>query len=225
MENASQALIMAASIILGVLLFSVFVYVFRAGASLDETYDAAQNVRQMNLFNSYFEVYDKDDNTIFDMITLANRAYSVNKDANYDETMAVKIVIEIGKNYYVIPNEEPPIPSKEENKFGRNKIFKGTADGKINGDSFSIYDLVEKNLGDLSIDITGDSNDEVDKLSKTQLGITKYYKDNADEPTERDNTTVYKYIFERTGIDYDLSSGRIKYMKFKAVKNSNWDLK
>jgi len=106
MDNASKALIMAASILLGVMLFSVFVYVFRAGASLDETYDAAQNVRQLNLFNSYFEVYDKDDNTILDMITVANRAYSVNKDANYDETMAIKIVIEIGDKFYVIPNME-----------------------------------------------------------------------------------------------------------------------
>ena len=50
MDNASKALIMAASILLGVMLFSVFVYVFRAGASLDETYDAAQNIRQLNLF-------------------------------------------------------------------------------------------------------------------------------------------------------------------------------
>ena len=219
MENASKALIMAASIILGVLLFSVFVYVFRAGASLDETYDAAQNVRQLNLFNSYFEVYDKDDNTIFDMITVANRAYSVNRDANYDVTMAIKIIIEIGGKSYIIPNEEPTKATEKENEFGRNRIFNAEND-KPKGDSFSIYNLVELSLGDLGISISG--SESTDKLSTTKLGTIRYL-DASDNEKERENATVYKYIFERSDINYDLNSGRIKYMKFKAVKNPNWD--
>jgi hypothetical protein len=226
MDNASKALIMAASILLGVMLFSVFVYVFRAGASLDETYDAAQNVRQLNLFNSYFEVYDKDDNTILDMITVANRAYSVNKDANYDETMAIKIVIEIGDKFYVIPNIEPPKFKEEERNFGRNKIFNGTADGNIDGESFSIYDLVEKSLEDLGVDKISNAGyyNKLDKLSTSLLGKT-YYKDAKGNDAIRNNTTVYKYIFERSDINYKESTGRIDYMKFKAVGNTkNWEL-
>lgn len=223
MENASQALIMAASIILGVLLFSVFVYVFRAGASVDETYDAAQIVRQMNLFNSYFEVYDRNDNTIMDIITVANRAYSVNKDVDYDNTQTIKIVVEIGNKHYVIPDEEPPIPAEEENRFGRNKIFNGNADGTIlNGtNSFSIYDLVEIPIKDLGISLTDRA--DTDKLSTAKLGNIQYYSTDDVEKT-RSNATVYKYVFERTDMEYNLSSGRIKSMKFRAVKNPNWDL-
>ena len=93
MDNAARALVMAASIILGVLLFSAFMYVFRAGASLDETYDAAQNKRQLDLFNSRFDVYDKNDNTIMDLITVANNVYNVNKDYNYDPAMTIELII------------------------------------------------------------------------------------------------------------------------------------
>lgn len=227
MENASKALIMAASIILGVLLFSVFVYVFRAGASLDETYDAAQNVRQLNLFNSYFEVYDKDDNTIFDMITVANRAYSVNKDANYDESMTIKIVIEIGNNFYIIPNIEPPKTSE----FGRNRIFKSTTSEDIDGESFSIYRLVEETLEQLGVSQikgkieTKNYFNKSDKLSTSLLGETYYTDAKGNTEARRTSTTVYKYIFERTDIKYNQSTGRISYMKFKAVENTeNWEL-
>lgn len=117
MDNAARALVMAASIILGVLLFSAFMYVFRAGASLDETYDAAQNKRQLDLFNSRFDVYDKNDNTIMDLITIANNVYNVNKDYNYDSTMTIELVIKFDNNYFVIPRDEPTV------KFSRNQIF------------------------------------------------------------------------------------------------------
>ena len=61
MDNASKALIMAASVLLGLLLLSMMIYVFRAAASIDENYDARQGERELQLFNSKFEVFDKNE--------------------------------------------------------------------------------------------------------------------------------------------------------------------
>ena len=49
MENASKALIMAASILLGLLLITAFVQVFKAGASVNENYDQTQRTAQLEL--------------------------------------------------------------------------------------------------------------------------------------------------------------------------------
>ncbi|MCX4255245.1 MAG: hypothetical protein OSJ63_08305 [Bacilli bacterium] len=65
---------------------------------------------------------------------------------------------------------------------------------------------------------------KLDKLSTSLLGKT-YYKDAKGNDAIRNNTTVYKYIFERSDINYKESTGRIDYMKFKAVGNTkNWEL-
>lgn len=65
---------------------------------------------------------------------------------------------------------------------------------------------------------------KLDKLSTSLLGKT-YYTDANGKEAIRDNTTVYKYIFERIDINYSESTSRINYMKFKAVGNTkNWEL-
>ncbi len=227
MDNAARALIMAASIILGLLLLSTLVYVFRAGASLDESYDAAQNVRQLGLFNAKLEEYNRNDNTIMDIITLANRVYNTNSDVDFDSSMSVKLIIQIGTQYYAIPDEEPSV------KFERNQIFKCDASGNISGDPISIYDLVNVDLDTLGISGLGESSE---KLSLTKLG-KKAVRDESDnikvdsegKPIYKNNVTIYKYVFSPKQEDgtiaytYNTYTGRVKSMKFKADINPDWD--
>lgn len=212
MDNAARALIMAASIILGVLLLSTLVYVFRAGASLDEAYDAAQNVRQLGLFNAKLEEYNKNDNTIMDMISLANRIYNINRDYNFDSTMTVKLIIKIGTQNFIIPNEEPT------EKIERNEIFKGTSEGNVTGRPIPIYDLINVDFGDLEISGFGL---DTDKLSQTKLGTIRYMDDNGVE-MEKNNATIYQFIFECEDIEYNNTTGRIKSLKFNAIQNPNY---
>lgn len=212
MDNAARALIMAASIILGVLLLSTLVYVFRAGASLDEAYDAAQNVRQLGLFNAKLGEYNRNDNTIADMISLANRVYNINADYNFDAKMSVKLVIKIGTSCFVIPDVEPI------EDFNRNQIFKGNEDGSVTGKPISIYDLVDLPLKDL--EIGGIGNNE-DKLSLTKLGPAKYINDNGEEKI-KNNSTIYKYIFECVDIQHNAETGRTRSLKFNAIINPDY---
>ena len=106
MENASKALIMVASVLIGIMLLSVMIYVFRAGAKVNEAYDNNQISNQLELYNSKFEYYDKDNNTIVDMITLANLAYDVNSECDYDVSSAVRIKIVVGNEEFIISNTD-----------------------------------------------------------------------------------------------------------------------
>lgn len=84
MQNATQALLMAASVMLGVILLATLVYVLRMGGNVNKQYDETQLNYQTEGFNYQFEIYQRDDNTIMDMINLLNLAYSTNSANGYD---------------------------------------------------------------------------------------------------------------------------------------------
>lgn len=233
MDNASKALIMAASIILGVMLLSAFVYVFRAGARLDETYEEMQTERELRLASAKFDVYDRQDNTIMDILTVINLAYDTNEDFTYDMAKAIEVVIKIGDSKFTLPRTEPTRKDRE-NGFGRNKIFRNGKEEPI-----SIYDLADKTFDKL--EINGLDNQVVsDKLSTTRLGKKKILnsdgtekKDAAGNILYRNNSTIYKYIFKSecvcgedhpTGFTYNLSTdiGRIVKIEFKAEYNPDF---
>lgn len=80
MENASKALLMAAGVLIGLLVLSLAVYLFVSfGASsrnVREQIDSAQLIK----FNANFNIYaDRDDITIYDIISLANLAKENNE--------------------------------------------------------------------------------------------------------------------------------------------------
>lgn len=199
MENASKALIMAASVLLGLLLITVFVRVFKAGASVNENYDQTQRTAQLKAYNAKFENYNVMDNTIFDLITVANNAYSVNEMSDYDPTSVVKIEIYVpGNAVYKIPDTAAEAVNLEKNKIldNTNKVV-------------SIYSMLEKTLPN------------GDHLDKTYYGPVKYTKKYFDyfgnytsEANVTEMTTVYRYYFKCDKIEYHDASGKVKYMKF-----------
>lgn len=83
MENASKALIMAAGILIGILIISLGVFLFVNFASTSTTLHAKIKQEQIDQFNAQFTSYEaKDDNTIYDILTLVNLAKNNN---NYYE--------------------------------------------------------------------------------------------------------------------------------------------
>lgn len=198
MDNASKFLIIAASILLALMLIGVFTYVFRAGASVDEQYDMNQAEGQLELYNSKFENYNVPDNTIMDLITVANLAYDVNTMTNYDDTSSVLIEIVIGSKTFKIPKEAGKITEK-------NQILNG------NDKPISIYDLANKTIEELKV--TGSGFNEKDLLSKTHLGNITYKDENGNAISKF--ATVYKYIWNCTNITYHEVTGRVSSMRFE----------
>lgn len=139
MDNASRALIMAATVLLGVLLITMFVYIFSEGSKVSQNYDIQQQANQLELYNSKFEYYNRKKNNIMDIISVCNLAFDVNdstksSDGTYDNTNAIKITVDIGTAHFEIPD-------KESKGLRRNQIL-------YNNIIISIYDLASKNLSE-----------------------------------------------------------------------------
>lgn len=74
MENASKALIMAAGMLIGMLILSLAVYLFVSfGNTSAEVYKKNEE-NQLNKFNTQFTSYVGTELTIYDVVTILNRA-------------------------------------------------------------------------------------------------------------------------------------------------------
>ena len=203
MENASKALFIVVGVLIGLLLLSLMIYVFRQGARVNAAYDQKQITNQLELYNARFEAFDRDNNNIIDAISLANLAYDVNNSCNYDPTLAVQIEIEVGSEIFTMPNTKTVS--------GRNKILPET------GSEMSIYDLTNAFIsnnptpGVKSLKVTGLSGvTSTDTLSTTRLENGK---------------TIYKYLFrvENTNdFEYHEQSLKVSRVKLTAYVNSEW---
>lgn len=139
MENASRALIMAASTIIALMVLASMVYLFRQGALLNEHYDRNQISRNLELYNSRFLKYNNDTNTFSDIMSICNLAYDVNVGTEYSPTWVVKIVFTIGGNTYEITDNENKIASLG-GKYKKNCVIKGN-------NVESLYDMAQKKVG------------------------------------------------------------------------------
>ncbi len=111
----------------------------------------------------------------------------------------------------------------QQKNFQEIKYFIGNEDGNVSGQPISIYDLADKPLkksDNIGLDLKIDGSDE-DKLSTAKLGNYTYKADDGRD-VEKKNVMIYKYIFECENMEYNLSTGRVRSLKFKAVKNTNY---
>lgn len=80
MENASKALIMAAEVLIGILVISLMVYLFATFGSNSAKINKQLEDNKLAEFNSQYDKYvNKDDVTIYDIITVTNLAKENNE--------------------------------------------------------------------------------------------------------------------------------------------------
>lgn len=237
-KNLSEALLMAGSIVLGLILLATFINMMRAGGSVNKAYDETQMQYQINGFNYQFEIYQREDNTILDMVTLLNLAYSVNNDNGYDINNYVTIELRIGSKTYRIPrvlsqDAHDSLDFYDKNSMLQRNMIYDTTGGPPLTNSYgimSIYNLLNKSIGDLGISGAGFKSE--DKLSKIHIGEFVSYPDlpasdpNAGKPVKGTNGTTYKYVFESLidEFEYNTNTGRVQKMVFRCKVNPNWEL-
>ena len=107
MENASKALIMAGGLLISILVASFMVLVLRKAGKINAEYDTQMSDNELARFNSQFELYVRDNNTFFDVITVANLAYDINKKNGYDQKNSVTVKIKEGNTvkYSIFPQQ------------------------------------------------------------------------------------------------------------------------
>lgn len=202
MENASKAIIIVGGVAIGLILLAVMVYLFNQGARVSAAYDQKQITNQLELYNSRFENFNKDNNNIIDAISLANLAYNINNSCNYDPTLVVKVEIKVGKKVFTMPNTK--------NVSGRNKILpESGAEMSIYG--LATYALYDSTPGVNDLEVTGlTGSNNSDTLSTTKL---------------KDGKTIYKYLFKVKDVndfEYHNENGKVSRVKLTAYVNPEW---
>ena len=104
MENASKALIMAASVLLGIMILSLAVYLFATFGATSAQIHEQNEASKLNEFNTQFTSYEGKRNTIYDVITVANLATTNNEQyeltkasAGDKESFYVQVYLSNGK--------------------------------------------------------------------------------------------------------------------------------
>jgi len=241
MENASRALIIAATTIIALLIIGSMIYLFRAGSAVGESYNQRQIQNSRELYNSKFLNFNRNNNNISDIISICNLAYDSNLSSEYNLGYAVLIDVKItDERHFVIPNVDV-------DNFNRKNILlvKGrNVSSDLNFNTIprvNIYDLMEKSVKEIS-DITGDTqppdNSELatmsglqilegDKFTKTirsasAKNIDKKYNVMSSSSPDEDNFVndimIYKFLFKCDGIEYN-SEGRVSKMIFSCFNN------
>ena len=77
-ENAANALMIAAGVLISVLIISLAVFLFNSSSEFAELYYAEIDSKTTQAFNNEFEIYNRDDVTIQDIVSLANFARDTN---------------------------------------------------------------------------------------------------------------------------------------------------
>ena len=80
MENASKALLMAASMLIGLLIISLAVYLFATFGAQAAQMQREEEIQDLRRFNEQFTIYEEQSGTIsiYDVITAANIAQNSN---------------------------------------------------------------------------------------------------------------------------------------------------
>ena len=118
MENATKAFLMAAGVLIGILIMTAFIFVFRKGGQMLETVDNRETSEVIAEYNSKLIIYnrigDTDNdgiidsyNTIFDAITAWNLAYDINEQNLHDEKNCLEIDIEVNGTTYSLTHVNP----------------------------------------------------------------------------------------------------------------------
>ncbi len=98
MENASNALLMAAGVLIGIMILSIAVFLFADFSGTSREIQDTISSNQLQQFNAQFTIYaDREDLTIYDVISVANLAAQNNLE--YPEGNENYIQVELDGQY------------------------------------------------------------------------------------------------------------------------------
>ena len=103
MENASKALIIAGEILMGIILLTIFAYMFSNMGKVSEQYSETIENHNLEEFNTKFSVYLNKELNIQDIITIHNLI----EDINTSSTQKIKMTnlgIDYSKKNELITN-------------------------------------------------------------------------------------------------------------------------
>lgn len=106
MENASKAMLMAASVLIGIMIVSVMIYIFSLFGDFSATQEREREEQQREAFNGRFLKYDGLENvTVHDIVTIINLAAQNNRDRGFVNAAGDIVTQEANDHEYYIQVE------------------------------------------------------------------------------------------------------------------------
>ena len=96
MDNASKALMIAAEVLIGMMILSLGVYLFISFGQSTKEIQQKNDEQQLVQFNTQYTVYEhRNDLTIYDIVTVANKAKENNEKIGNDKDDSRYITVNI----------------------------------------------------------------------------------------------------------------------------------
>lgn len=237
MENATKALLMGAAILIAIIILSLAIVVY---SRVSEYYQQKQrNIteEQLAAFNNEYAVYDRDDVSGFELVSLINKAIDFNQNMVYGQnnrgTDEADYNTTLGEGYsemsisVTIPDNLSS--SYSEKLFGKGTIKYDNKNNNINKRGGLVNKIremqtLEKNVPQSDLNALQQKAYEFKGLSDLAT------KDKIKEITNRNykitNEDIFKYsdyvtfkrgTFDCTNMDYD-KYGQIQIFEFKQIK-------
>lgn len=222
MENAAEALRMAAGVILALLLVSLLIFTFSQIGSLENKKEEQEAIAQTSEFNNKFLAFDKTSMYGTDLISvlglaistnkIANQANTANPDGRYDENVDNSINVKFTLQNPVISTETRIVNFREN-------------DGTITTNTDTIRTTTVLRAGttySLGVDDEQDKEilDILDKIAEGNTNISSKTTISADRRTTTTITNdisgfndLKKAIFECIKVEQN-GAGRINCMTF-----------
>lgn len=224
MENAAEALKLAGELLIGLLLISLFIFVFNRISSIEETKSQQELIQQTTDFNKKFNAFEKSSMYGTDLISVLGLAYANNKSANLEKQMfhrgeidgfydpeigsSINIKFKLKDNIYkTVTTEKYKVKdgiSTLESRTVEQKgeIFKANTWYSLSADNMNVVKTIKE--------IVIDGNTTQVKTKKSGITTTVTTTDS------KGFSEFKKNVFKCTGVDYN-DVGRIYCMTFVPV--------
>lgn len=225
MENAAEALKLAGELLIGLLLISLFIFVFNRISSIEETKSQQELIQQTTDFNKKFNAFEKSSMYGTDLISVLGLAYANNKSANLEKRMfrrgeidgfydpeigsSINIKFKLKDNIYkTVTTETYKVQNgistliKRDVDDSRGEIFKANTWYSLSADNMNVVKTIKE--------IVIDGNTTQVKSKKSGITTTVTTTDS------KGFSEFKKNVFKCTGVDYN-DVGRIYCMTFVPV--------
>lgn len=200
MENASKALLMAASILIGLIVLSLGVYLVNTFKSFSQDYNDSMEIQRMEQFNAQFTAFSTRSNvSIHEIMTLANYAKEFNSTNNIEPTNNQYIKVHIkfnekGKQFNL--TNESTYPNNGEYYKNPNKFISALLDGTY------VYELYGNGR-------------ELEPFTNVEDENKGQYQYDYDETTKK---KVYYNCYKCIGYEVNSQTGRVESITFEFKK-------
>lgn len=215
MENATKALEMAASVLIGMLIIGALVFAYTQISELRQTEEKSKEIEQASDFNQPYEVYNRDGVYGSELLSLANKVVDYNKRTQENGYTSIELVIKFSS----LPQ------NMENNKYNSKYKFSLEMQGSKLVESYETLSHDITNKGNTSL--TSDKG--IERVTKkivqwekmSNVTLLSYFNSGIPEKIQEyrelceAQTDLSRKVFKQPLITYDKNNGRITRMEFE----------